>query len=42
MQLRDGFKEVRVEHLGAVASVEAFDVRVLIGFSGFYVRSGNG
>jgi hypothetical protein len=25
-QLRDGFKEVRVQHLGSTAPIEAFDV----------------
>ena len=29
-QLRDGFKEVRVQHLGSIAPIEALDVRVLI------------
>jgi hypothetical protein len=30
VELGDRFEEVRIEHLGAVAAVEAFDVRVLI------------
>jgi len=31
-QLRDKFKEVRVQHLRSIAPIEAFDVRVLIRF----------
>ena len=29
-QLCDGFKEVRVEHLRSIASIESFDIGVLI------------
>jgi len=29
-QLHDGFKEVGVQHLGSIAPIEAFNVRVLI------------
>lgn len=32
-QLRDGFKKVRVQHLGAIAPIETLDVRVLIPLS---------
>jgi hypothetical protein len=33
-QLRDGFKEVRVQHLSSIAPIEALDVRVLVRFPG--------
>ena len=36
-QLRDGFKEVRVQHLGSIAPVEALDVRVLVRLPGLDV-----
>ena len=36
-QLRDRFKEVRVEHLGSIAPIEAFDVRVLVRLAGLDV-----
>ena len=36
-QLRDGFKEVRIEHLGSIAPIETFDVRVLIWLPGLDV-----
>lgn len=32
-QLRDRFKEVRIQHLGPIAPIEPLDVRVLIGFA---------
>jgi len=29
-QLRDGFKEVRVQHLGSIAPIETLDIGVLV------------
>ena len=33
-QLGDRFKQVRIQHLGSVASIEALDIRVLIWLPG--------
>ena len=40
-QLRDRFKEVRVQHLGSIASIEALDVRVLVRLSWLDVVRGD-
>lgn len=40
-QLRDRLKEVRIQHLGSVAPVETFDVRVLVRLSWLDVVRGD-
>ena len=40
-QLRDRLEEVRIQHLGSVASVETFDVRVLVRLSWLNVVRGD-
>ena len=36
-QLRQGFEEVRVQHLGPVAPIETFDIGVLVRLAGLDV-----
>ena len=37
LEVRRRLKEVRVEHLGPIAAIEALDKRILIGFAGLDV-----